>query len=94
MVTKVSANSAGTSERGMSLHMGQILMALHQPVIGGRQPSEQRSDVDSCGPWEPQSKRKNVAGWALRLVDIQRHPYSGDQGASPIPPARDETGGY
>ena len=44
MVTKVSANSAGTSERGMSLHMGQILMALHQPVIGGRQPSEQRSD--------------------------------------------------
>ena len=54
----------------------------------------QRSDVDSCGPWEPQSKRKNVAGWALRLVDIQMHPYSGDQGASPIPPARDETGGY
>ena len=51
------------------------------------------SDVDSCGPCEPQSRGKNVAGWALMLVDIQRPPYGGNQGASPTPPARDETGG-
>lgn len=46
MVTKVSANPTGTSEPGMFLHMDQILTAPHQPIIGGRQPSEQRSDLE------------------------------------------------
>lgn len=45
VATKASANAMGSSGTGMSLHMGQTLMTLHQPVIGCRQPSEQRSDL-------------------------------------------------
>lgn len=81
MVTKASANSTGTSEPGMSLHMGHmILMALHQLVTGGRQPSEQRSDLgwDVCLMQRNSWSRTELRGLGCQHLQNLRKFWRGD----------------